>query len=132
MSINKAVVQKLVVEKTDNTPKVVFDPEKNIFELSGSSHPENPAKFFNPILNWIDEYAKAPNKHTIISFKFDYFNSSTAKYILNVLWGFEKIAKAGSSKITFQWYYLEEDLDAFASGERYSQLTTSEFKLIKI
>ena len=124
-------MQKLVLEESDNTPKVVFDPEKNIFEISGSSHPENPAKFYNPILNWIDEYAKAPNNVTELSFKLDYFNSSTAKYILNILWGFEKAAKQGTSKIVFQWYYIEEDLDAFASGERYAQLTTSDFHLVK-
>lgn len=124
-------MKKFFIEGTDNTPKVILDPEKNIFELSGSSHPENPAKFYNPILNWIDEYAKAPNKTITIHFKLDYFNSSTAKYLLNILWGFEKITKAGTGKITFQWYYKEEDLDALASGERYAQLTTSEFRLIK-
>jgi hypothetical protein len=125
------IMQKLVLQETDNTPNVVFDPEKNIFEISGSSHPENPAKYYNPILNWIDEYAKAPNKTTDIIFKLDYFNSSTAKYILNILWGFEKMSKAETSKVTFHWYYKEEDLDALASGERYAQLTTSEFRLVK-
>ncbi|MBI2272017.1 MAG: DUF1987 domain-containing protein [Bacteroidetes bacterium] len=124
-------MQKLVLEGTDNTPKVIFDPENNIFEISGSSHPENPAKFYNPLLNWIDEYAKAPNKVTELSFKLDYFNSSTAKYILNILWGFEKTAKEGVNKVIFHWYYQEEDVDAFASGERYAQLTTSEFRLVK-
>lgn len=124
-------MQKLVLEESDNTPKVIFDPEANIFEISGSSHPENPAKFYNPILNWIDEYAKSPNKVTELSFKLDYFNSSTAKYILNILWGFEKAVKEGTSKTVFQWYYNEEDLDSFASGERYAQLTTSDFHLVK-
>lgn len=124
-------MQKLVIQPTDNTPKVVLDPDKSNFEISGSSHPENPAKFYNPILNWIDEYVKAPNKLTEVSFNLEYFNSSTAKYILNILWGFEKITKLGTHKVVFYWYYKEEDLDAFASGERYAQLTTTEFRLVK-
>jgi len=125
-------MQKLVLQETDNTPKVVFEPEKNIFEFSGSSHPENPAKFFNPILTWVEEYAKKPNKETNISFKLDYFNSSTAKYLLNIIWAFEKIIKANpDNKVNILWYYKEEDLDAYASGERYGQLTTVPVQLIK-
>ena len=125
-------MQKLVLQETDNTPKVIFDPEKSVFEMSGSSHPENPAKFYNPVLTWIDEYAKTPGKLTQVSFKLDYFNSSTAKYLLNILWGFEKIQKENEkNKVIFDWYYKEEDLDAYASGERYSQLTTAQFRLIK-
>ncbi len=121
----------LIIKETDNSPKVVLDPSANCFEFSGSSHPENPAKFYNPILEWIDEYAKTPNAFTEVSFKLDYFNSSTAKYLLNIFWGFEKIQKENpENKVTFVWYYKEEDLDSFASGERYAQLTTAEFRLL--
>ncbi|MBI4645194.1 MAG: DUF1987 family protein [Bacteroidia bacterium] len=35
----------LIIEPTDETPKVVFDPEKNIFEISGRSMPEDTVKF---------------------------------------------------------------------------------------
>jgi|ERR1035438_4876016 hypothetical protein len=124
-------MQSLIVKESDNSPKVILDPEKKIFEFSGSSHPENPAKFYNPILEWIDGYALAPIELTEVSFKLDYFNSSTAKYLLNILWGFEKIMKANpENKVVFIWYYNEEDLDAYASGERYAQLTTAEFRLV--
>jgi hypothetical protein len=126
-------MQNFVLKPTDNTPTVLFDPVKNIFEITGASHPENPAKFYNPLLNWIDEYAKSPNKLTQVYFKLEYFNSSTAKYLLNILWGFEKIQKENPiNKVIFFWYYKEEDLDALASGERYAQLTTCQFHLVKI
>jgi hypothetical protein len=124
-------MQSLILKESDNSPKVVLAPEKNCFEFTGSSHPENPAKFYNPILEWIDEYAKTPNELTEVSFKLDYFNSSTAKYLLNIFWGFEKIMKSfPEKKVVFIWYYKEEDLDAYASGERYAQLTTAEFRLL--
>ncbi len=121
-----------VLKESDNTPKVVFDSEKNVFEFTGSSHPENPAMFYNPILKWIEGYAKNPNRSTKISFRLDYFNSSTAKYLLSIVWGFEKIQKSNpANKVEFIWYYKEADLDACASGERYAQLTTAEFRLVK-
>lgn len=125
-------MESLIIKETDNTPLVSFNTNTNHFEIIGSSHPENPLKFFNPIVNWIDEYAKNPAKSLKVTFKLDYFNSSTAKYILNILWGFEKISKSNPSvAITIDWYYKEEDLDAFAAGERYAQLTILKVNLIK-
>lgn len=122
-------MQKLFIPGNDNTAKVNFDPERNIFEISGSSHPENPMKYFQPVINWVAEYGKKPNKKTVVNVKLEYFNSSSAKYLLNLFWEFEKINKI--NPVTINWYYQEEDLDAYASGERYGQLTTMTFNLIK-
>ena len=125
-------MQKLILKETDNTPTVILDPEQGLFEFSGSSHPENPAKFFDPIILWIEEYAKHPNTLTTVHFKLDYFNSSTTKYWLNVIWGFENILKTHDNyQVVCKWFYKEEDLDALASGERYAQLTTVKFELVK-
>ena len=126
------LMESLILKETDTTPNVIFDINKNVFEISGSSHPENPLKFFNPILAWLEEYGKNPSNNILLSFKLEYFNSSTAKYILNILWAFEKMTKGSAVvKINVNWYYKEEDLDAFAAGERYAQLTTLQINLIK-
>src|ERR1039458_8236255 len=99
-----------ILQETEDTPKIVFDPAKNIFEISESSHPENPIAFFKPILSWIEEYAKNPNPLTEVSFKLDYFNSSSAKYFLNVLRSFEQIRKINPvNKIVFHWYHKSEE-----------------------
>lgn len=125
-------MEKLLIEETVNTPKIVFNPQENVFEISGSSYPENPIKCFSPILAWAEEYVKQPNKLTELTFRFQYFNSSTAKYILNILWVFEKITETSTNKVVVNWYYDEETPDGYAAGERYSQLSSLEFRLVKV
>ena len=51
-------MKKLVIEPTNETPKVILDREKNVFEFSGNSLPEDVSNFYSPILSWFTEYAK--------------------------------------------------------------------------
>ena len=124
-------MENFVLQETEDTPKIVFDPANNIFEISESSHPENPIAFFKPVLGWIEEYSKNPIPLTNVAFKLDYFNSSSAKYILNIIRGFEQIQKTNPvNKVVFHWYHKEDNPDSYTAGERYSQLTDSEFHFI--
>ncbi len=51
----------LVIELGDDTPKVVLDKTKGIFEISGRSLPEDTVQFFKPILEWLRAYKNDPN-----------------------------------------------------------------------
>ena len=48
-------MEKLIVESSYKYPKIVFDPENNIFEISGHSVPENAKITYEPILKWISD-----------------------------------------------------------------------------
>ena len=61
---------------TDDTPNVTLDAENDIFEISGRSLPEDVTAFYDPILNWLDEYAASPNEKTVFTFKLVYFNTA--------------------------------------------------------
>ena len=63
------------VEATDFSPEVILDQKKNTFEISGISRPENANEFYEPIVIWLDEYVKNPNKRTEFKFRFDYIQS---------------------------------------------------------
>ncbi|MBQ5513354.1 MAG: SiaC family regulatory phosphoprotein, partial [Bacteroidales bacterium] len=52
------------IKGEEDIPTVILDRENNIFELSGRSIPEESAKFYRPILNWLDEYARNPLPRT--------------------------------------------------------------------
>ena len=43
-------MEKLIIEATGNSPRIVLDPESRNFEFSGESRPENVRKFYLPIL----------------------------------------------------------------------------------
>ncbi len=53
------------IKGSDDTPNVILDAANGIFEISGRSLPEDVAAFYEPIIDWLDEYAESPNEKTI-------------------------------------------------------------------
>ncbi|UCG26855.1 MAG: SiaC family regulatory phosphoprotein, partial [Bacteroidales bacterium] len=49
-------MKKIIIDATTNSPKVVLDPEKNTFEISGESRPKDVPAFYKPILEWLDDF----------------------------------------------------------------------------
>ena len=78
-------------EGTEDTPKVVLDPSAGTFEISGRSLPEDVNEFYEPILNWLEEYTENPNNETYFVFKLEYFNTASSKMILDIFLKLEEI-----------------------------------------
>ena len=117
------------IKGTQETPEVLLDSSKGMFEISGKSLPEDVKEFYNPILKWFDEYAKNPNPQTVLKIKMDYFNTASSKMILEL---FEVVKKAqgAKSETIIEWYYQEDDEDMQDAGQDYSDLIEMPFKLI--
>jgi len=49
-------MEKLIIEATVNSPRIVLDPEEKKFEFSGESRPENVRNFYLPVLEWLEKY----------------------------------------------------------------------------
>ena len=59
-------MKKLIIKSSDKFPKVVLNPDKNIYEISGHSIPEDVIKSYEPVVKWIDEnVGKIKNKNTV-------------------------------------------------------------------
>jgi hypothetical protein len=119
----------LIIEPTDESPEVILDKENGRFEFGGKSMPEDVKEFYSPIHLWLEEYSKNPNAETNVKFKFDYFNSASAKQILDVLTFFEAIIENGG-KVNVDWYYMEDDEDMEEAGESYGTLIELPINLI--
>lgn len=117
------------IKGTQETPEVMLDNSKGIFEISGKSLPEDVKEFYNPILKWFDEYTKNPNPQTILKIKMDYFNTASSKMILELFEVVKKVHSAGHSTV-IEWYYQEDDEDMQDAGQDYSDLIEMPFKLI--
>ncbi len=113
----------LNVEGTEDTPAIAFDKRKGIFQISGRSIPEDPTRYYNGVLDWIKQYAKDPNPTTHVVFKLEYFNTSSAKLILDMLYAFEEIR--GTS---IEWYFDEEDEDMEEAGQEFAELVKIPFE----
>ena len=77
-------MEKIVIEPTLETPKVVLDSESSVIEISGNSLPEDVHSFYSPIISWLDEYKIQPNHRTEVVFNFEYYNTSSSKMILRI------------------------------------------------
>ena len=116
-------------EGTDETPEIILDKENNKFEYLGKSLPEDVKEFYFPVMNWIDEYAKEPNKKTTVTFKMEYFNSASSKQILDILAKFEGIHNDGH-EVEVLWYYFDDDEDMEDAGDAYQEIVNIPMKLI--
>ncbi|MBI9067029.1 MAG: DUF1987 domain-containing protein [Salinivirgaceae bacterium] len=126
----------LVIKETTATPKVIFDYSKLEFELKGCSRPEDVREFYVPIIRWFEEFRgsiteehkeKHKDNPIVFNFKFDYFNSSSAKFILDVLILINNIHTEGLS-MQIDWYYDENDEDMKEVGEELSEVVDFPFK----
>jgi hypothetical protein len=117
-----------IAAEDDITPTVTLDSGKNVFEISGWSHPEDAIAFYTPILNWLQQYDKSPNPQTEFHFKLQYYNTASAKQVFRIVSALEEVAKKG--KVTIHWHYDAEDSDMLAAGERFSKMSTVPFKFV--
>ena len=122
-------MEKLKIESTEDNPQIILDREYNILEISGRSLPEDVNTFYEPMMSWIEEYAKDPLDVTVFSFKLTYFNTASSKIILDILTHFEEMIEEGH-KVMVRWHYLEEDEDMLEAGEEYSEMVDVSFEMI--
>ena len=122
-------MEKLKIESTEDSPQIILDRESNILEISGRSLPEDVNTFYEPMMSWIEEYAKDPLDVTVFSFKLTYFNTASSKIILDILTHFEEMIEEGH-EVMVRWHYPEEDEDMLEAGEEYSEMVDVPFQMV--
>ena len=122
-------MKKLTYDETPDSLEVTLDKDKSRFEFYGKSLPENCNDFFDPILTWFSEYLREPNKETPVTFKIDYFNTSSSKKLLDIFFKLQELQKQKGG-VTINWYYQKEDDDMKESGEAFAEMVIIPFKII--
>jgi hypothetical protein len=122
-------MESLYIEGTEIYPTVILDPVNDKFEIKGKCIPSDGKYFFEPILTWIEKYAHNPNSHTHFVFNLEFFNISSSKMLLFILYKLNDIKSSGKSvKIT--WYYKDNDDDMYEVGEDYSYMIDVPFNFV--
>jgi hypothetical protein len=119
----------LFVEATDNTPRVEFNKQENIFRIEGKSLPEDVKNFYIPLIQWFEVYSLHPNPKTNLYLDFEYFNTSSSKMILILLNKVREIQKKGY-QILITWSYPPHDIEIEESGEEFAELLNIPFQFI--
>jgi hypothetical protein len=122
----------LVIDKTYSTPAVNFDANSGSLKIEGRSIPENPSTFYEPLLNWINEYFQTvSNTSTKMDIKLDYINSGSSKSILSML----KVIKifCDNGKVCqVNWHFEEDDESIRDLGRHFKSLLKMPFNLVEI
>lgn len=117
------------IQGTDDTPSVILDVENEIFQLSGRSLPEDVTAFYDPILEWLEDFAKSNHQKMTFGFKLEYFNTASSKLLLDILLKLEEMFESGK-EILVKWYYPEDDEDMEEAGEEYADIVDVPFEQI--
>ncbi|MCX8112535.1 MAG: DUF1987 domain-containing protein [Bacteroidia bacterium] len=126
--------EKLIIEPTFTTPEIRFDPAARHFFIGGNSYPENSLKFYGPVLQWVQNWASkhTPSSDTLtVEVKLEYFNTSTAKVLLDLFRLFESLHEKGQP-VQIRWIYLKEDSEMEDAGLDYQAAVRVPFELVPV
>jgi hypothetical protein len=121
-------MERYFVDNTEDTPRVELDKINGILSISGRSLPENAVAFYEPIFDWLKNYQEEPNVNTVFDFKFDYFNTASAKQITKILLFLQILSE--NHPVIVKWHYYKEDIDIQSSGARFAKLIKAPIELI--
>lgn len=113
-------MKNLNIPKTVYTPGIQADSKTGIIEISGKSYPENTAKFYLPILDWIEEFIKTKEPGVTVTFEIEYFNSATTKIFYTIFDLLEEGQKKGKP-VVVNWAFDPENESAVEAGEDFKE-----------
>jgi hypothetical protein len=112
-------MKSLLIEASTSSPFVKFDLEAGYLEMGGESYPENSFEFYSPIIRWIEKFLSETKVDIIFSITLSYLNTSSTKYMIDILDRLEAAHRQGRA-VKVEWYY---DADNGRAGD-----TIEEFK----
>jgi SiaC family regulatory phosphoprotein len=121
--------EKLYIEKTMKSPEVLFDRANGIINLTGNAILEDTIPFFEPLLQWVDNYVLEP-KDTDVNIDLEYFNTSAAKIFVSMFRALAKVEQA-NRKLNINWIYCEDDEIIRDSGMDFSKLSRLKFNMVE-
>lgn len=108
------------IEATVKTPEVILDFENGSIFIRGISIAENPRAFYEPIFVAIDKYLLNPKPSTTVNFDLEYFNSSSAIMIRDIIRKFEGHSTAPGC--TIKWFHDNDDHGIRNSGLEFQNI----------
>jgi hypothetical protein len=121
----EAAMDPISIAKTTRTPRIDFDFSSNQFVIAGESYPEDVSAFYGPLLQRIADFFDGLS-NAEISFRFEliYFNSSTAKIVMELFEALEEAAVSGN-QVVITWVYEAGDDNIRELGEEFSEELSS-------
>jgi len=114
-------MENLIIEATKSSPSISLNAETRILTISGESYPENAAKFYASVVDWLHNFLlQSIPEQVTMNITLHYFNSSSSKVLMDI---FEILdnAHAKGTPVTVNWRYHEENDTAIECGEEFKE-----------
>lgn len=130
----------LYIEATNLTPEIKLSPDDNVFSIHGHSSPEDVRSLYYPVIEWLEiftgdvidgEYVYSFDNPLKFEFYLPYFNSSSAKFIFDIISELRKLKEKGIP-VRIDWLYDIDDPDQKEAGEEMSELAGMDFNYFAI
>ena len=119
-------MEDLFIKASPQTPFIHFNGKSGIMEIKGRSIPDQPDDFWLPILSWFESYLLNPISSTVIKIDLEYFNISSSKRILFLLYKLNELAENGK-EVRVEWLYRQTDEDMYEVGQDYAYMVKVPF-----
>jgi hypothetical protein len=120
----------LHIEPTRSTPEIRFNPVSNELSVRGQSYPENSFKFYEPILQWVDQYLEELGDEQVdIQVCLPYINTSSSKCIMMLLEKFNKAYHDGKT-LSLNWFCSEDNESEIECAEEFKEDLELPFQII--
>lgn len=118
----------LIIQPTDNTPQVYFDLSQGRIELRGRCFPENPSKFYNPIIDWLKTNIEGDSIEARFEVYLEYYNTGTYIRLLEI---FDLLSQKNDQghQLEVHWYVEEMDEDSIDNAKSFKDVAKLPFKL---
>jgi len=122
-------MEKFIVAQEEKVPRIEFDAQSGNLLLEGRSNPENARELFGPMIEWMDQYIKDPAEVTELTINLELFNTSSSKYIMELM---KKIRYLADHDYKFRvvWKYEDDDEEMLDTAEAYEMMTGLRFQKV--
>lgn len=121
-------MQPLRIEQSKSTPTVDFDHETGVLAINGESYPEDSHQFFAPLVEWVERFIAEDTSTVTFRVDLSYMNTSSTKYMIDILDRLEAAHEAGRS-VQVEWYYDEDNDREIDAIEELKEDFTMSFTL---
>lgn len=131
-SEDAGAMTRIQLPPTDRSPEVDFDFDGARLAMRGESYPEDAAAFFGPLLQALRSYLEMPSPEPItFDLSLAYFNSSSAKALMNLFMPLEDAAAEGRP-VTIRWHFADGDDTIEEAGEDFAaDFDHARFEMVK-
>jgi hypothetical protein len=126
------VSDNLYIKSTETTPEINFNLDTGCFSVTGKSIPRDKDCFWKDIKEWLAVNIKnCKSKSVKIKFNVEYFNTSSSRFILDIIFIFNSFYK-DDLNVKIIWEYISGDEDMLEAGKEYENMTNIPFEFIEL